>query len=78
MLWRVIYREGVVLDSDTFSTFEEAWAYSRIFPEESRTIPYDSWRYIAKKDAEEAFKKGPRLVIAWVPHSKVEITMYRV
>lgn len=73
MLWRVSYREGIVLDSDTFSTFEDAWAYSQIFPEAHPS--YGSWKYMSKKDAKILFKKNNRLTIAWIPETDTEIVI---
>jgi hypothetical protein len=71
MVWRVSYREGIILDSDTFSTFEDAWAYSQIFPESHPT--YECWKYISKKDAKLMAKNKKKIKIAWIPDSNTEI-----
>jgi hypothetical protein len=74
-VWRVSYKENVVIVADTFSTFEDAWDYSQLFPMEVRSIPYNSWRYVAKKDALDTIKKAQRLVVAWVPETDITVTI---
>ena len=75
IVWRVSYKENVVIVADTFSTFEDAWDYSQLFPMEVRNIPYNSWRYVAKKDALDTIKKAQRLVVAWVPETDITVTI---
>jgi hypothetical protein len=71
MLWRVSYREGIILDSDTFSIFEDAWAYSLIFPEAHPS--FQCWKYIAKKEAKIMFKMNKKVTVAWIPDTDTEI-----
>ena len=75
--WRVTYKESIIMDTDTFSTFEDAWCYTRVFPESITYIPYNAWLYIAKKDAKKMFEDSKRLVVAWSPLNNVEIIITR-
>jgi hypothetical protein len=72
-MWRVTYREPGIKDTDTFTTFEDAWAYSCIFPESMHD--YKSWRYIAKKQVKEMFKTAYSITIAWIPGTDINITI---
>jgi len=40
-----------------------------------RSIPYNSWRYVTKKDAMDTIKKVQRLVVAWVPETDITVTI---
>jgi len=73
MVWRVSYREGIVLDSDTFSIFEDAWAYAQIFPEAHPFYP--CWKYVTKKDAKTMFKMNKKIIVAWIPGTDTEIIL---
>jgi hypothetical protein len=73
MLWRVSYREGIILNSETFPVFEDAWAYAQLFPEAHPS--YECWKYVTKKDAKLLFKKNNRLTVAWIPDTDTEIVI---
>jgi len=75
-MWRVTYREPGIIDIDTFTTFEDAWAYSCIFPESMHA--YESWRYISKKQVKEMFKTAYCIVIAWIPETDINITIRNI
>jgi hypothetical protein len=75
-LWRVTYKERIIMDTDTFSSFEDAWSYTRNFPDSITYIPYNTWFYIAKKEAKKLLEESNRLIVAWSP-STAEITITR-
>jgi hypothetical protein len=72
-LWRVTYKEHITMDTDTFSSFDDAWVYTRIFPEYITYIPYNSWFYIAKKEAQQVLAESNRLRVSWSPFHQAEV-----
>ena len=82
--YRVTYREGIIMANETFTTFEDAWAFSRLFPPlDDPESTHKRWRYIAKHEVQhiiEVHQKvqmedSLRLVISWIPNTKMEVTM---
>lgn len=68
--------------SETFTTFEDAWSFSRLFPETTHT-QYSKWRYIAKHEVQHLLavhkkvqmEESLRLVISWIPNTKMEVVI---
>ena len=75
--WRVIYKEHIIMDTDTFSSFDDAWSYTRVFPESITYIPYNTWFYLAKKEAKKMLVESNRLIVAWSPENMAEIIIAR-
>jgi len=73
-MWRVsIILNCTTVDATTFSTFKEAWSYSRLFP--SLDDPtYDAWRYRPKKDVEDDFVDCARVRVSWTDDMEVWIS----
>lgn len=61
------------MDTDTFSSFDDAWSYTRIFPEHITYIPYNSWFYVAKKEAQQVLAESNRLRVSWSPFHQAEV-----
>ena len=75
--WRVIYKEHIIMDTDTFSSFDDAWSYTRVFPDSITYIPYNTWFYLAKKEAKKMLVESNRLIVAWSPENMAEIIIAR-
>ena len=76
-LWRVTYKEDITMDTNTFTSFEDAWSYTREFPESITYIPYNTWMYVTKKDALRRLEESNRLVVTWSPVNNAEIIITR-
>jgi len=78
-MWRVsVILNGISVDATTFSTFKEAWDYSRLFP--SLDDPtYDMWRYRPKKEVEDEFGDDGRISVrvSWTDEIEVWISTRR-
>jgi predicted KAP-like P-loop ATPase len=65
------------MDTSTFTSFEDAWSYTRAFPESITYIPYNTWLYVSKKDAARTLEESNRLVVSWSQVHNAEIIITR-